>query len=385
MKRLVLLPLLGLTLLASAVTVEAQLALSANDNKLVLIDGVGTVAQNPAVDTVSVIDMKQYPPRLVAEITAPTSVVGPPLSVAITPDESLALVTAAMKIDPSDPKKQIPDNRMSVIDLKASPPQVIATLETGKGPAGLSINRQGNLALVANRSEGTVSIFTISGKTVTPVGTLKLGDDKIGASHVAISPDGKTALVSRDGDDRISMLSIDGTKVEYAKRDLNAGLRPYGLDISSDGKYAAVANIGRGSGDSDTVSLIDMTAKPPRVVDTITVGQTPEGIKISPDGKWIGVVVMNGSNKVKTSPFYADNGKLVLLRPDGSRLVKVAEAPIGHWSQGVAFSADGKTILVGNMVEKNLQVLDWNGSTLKDSGHSIKLNGGSAAVRIADK
>jgi DNA-binding beta-propeller fold protein YncE len=385
MKRLVLLPLLGLTLLASAVTVEAQLALSANDNKLVLIDGVGTVAQNPAVDTVSVIDMKQYPPRLVAEITAPTSVVGPPLSVAITPDESLALVTAAMKIDPSDPKKQIPDNRVSVIDLKASPPQVIATLEAGKGPAGLSINRQGNLALVANRAEGTVSVFTISGKTVRPVGTVKLGDEKSGTAHVAISPDGKTALVSRDGDDRISVLSIDGTKVEYAKRDLGAGLRPYGLDISSDGKYAAVANIGRGGGDSDTVSLIDMTAKPVRVVDTITVGQTPEGLKISPDSKWIGVVVMNGSNKAKTSPFYADNGKLVLLRPDGGRLVKVAEAPIGHWSQGVAFSTDGKTILVGNMVEKNLQVLDWNGSTLKDSGHSIKLNGGSAAVRIADK
>ena len=385
MMRLVLLPLLVLPLLLSAVAGEAQLALSANDNKVVLIEGVSTVVQNPPVDTVSVIDLKQYPPRLVAEITAPTSVVGPPLSVAITPDESLALVTAAMKIDPSDPKKQIPDNRMSVIDLKASPPQVIATLETGKGPAGLSINRKGDLALVANRSEGTVSIFSISGKSVTPVGTLKLGDDKIGASHVAISPDGKTALVSRDGDDRISVLSIDGTKVEYTKRDLNAGLRPYGLDISSDGKYAAVANIGRGGGDADTVSLIDMTAKPPRVVDTVTVGQTPEGIKISPDGKWIGVVVMNGSNKPKNSPFFADWGKLVLLSPAGGRLVKVAEAPIGHWSQGVAFSTDGKTILVGNMVEKNLQVLDWNGSTLKDSGHSIKLNGGSAAVRIADK
>ena len=385
MMRLVLLPLLVLPLLLSVVAGEAQLALSANDNKVVLIEGVSTVVQNPPVDTVSVIDLKQYPPRLVAEITAPTSVVGPPLSVAITPDESLALVTAAMKIDPSDPKKQIPDNRMSVIDLKASPPQVIATLETGKGPAGLSINRKGDLALVANRSEGTVSIFSISGKTVTPVGTLKLGDDKIGASHVAISPDGKTALVSRDGDDRISVLSIDGTKVEYTKRDLNAGLRPYGLDISSDGKYAAVANIGRGSGDADTVSLIDMTAKPPRVVDTITVGQTPEGLKISPDGKWIAAVVMNGSNKPKNSPFFADWGKLVLLSPAGGRLVKVAEAPIGHWSQGVAFSTDGKTILVGNMVEKNLQVLDWNGSTLKDSGHSIKLNGGSAAVRIADK
>ncbi len=385
MMRLVLLPLFVVSLLLPAVAGEAQVALSANDNKLVLVDGVGTVAQNPTVDTVSVIDLKQYPPRFVAEITVPTSVVGPPLSVAITPDESLALVTAAMKINPSDPKKQIPDNRVSVIDLKASPPQVIATLEAGKGPSGVSINRQGNLALVANRAEGTVSVFTISGKTVRPVGSVKLGDEKIGASHVAISPDGKAALVSRDGDDRVSVLSIDGTKVEYAKRDLGAGLRPYGIDISSDGKYAAVANIGRGGGDADTVSLIDMQAKPVRVVDTITVGQTPEGIKISPDSKWIGVVVMNGSNKAKTSPFFADWGKVVILRPDGGRLVKVAEAPIGHWSQGVAFSADGKTILVGNMVEKNLQVFDWNGRTLKDSGHSIKLNGGSAAVRIADK
>jgi DNA-binding beta-propeller fold protein YncE len=382
MMRLVL---LALSLLLFVATAEAQLAVSANDNKVVLVEGVTTVVQNPAVDTVSVIDLKQSPPRLVAEVTVPTSVVGPPLSVAITPDEGLALVTAAMKIDPSDQTKQIPDNRLSVIDLKASPPQVIATLETGKGPAGLSINRQGTLAIVANRSEGTLSVFTISGKTVTPVGTVKLGDEKAGTSHVAFSPDGKTALVSRDGDDRISVLSIDGTKVEYTKRDLNAGLRPYGIDISSDGKYAAVANIGRGGGDSDTVSLIDMQAKPVRVVDTITVGQTPEGLKISPDSKWIGVVVMNGSNKPKSSPFFADNGKLVILRPDGGKLVKVAEAPIGHWSQGVAFSADGRTILVGNMVEKNLQVFGWNGSMLKDSGQPIKLNGGSAAVRIADK
>ncbi len=50
---------------------------------------------------------------------------------------------------------------------------------------------------------------------------------------MAISPDGKTALVSRDGDNRISSLLIDGTKVEPTKRDLAAGLRPYGLDIPS--------------------------------------------------------------------------------------------------------------------------------------------------------
>jgi DNA-binding beta-propeller fold protein YncE len=274
---------------------------------------------------------------------------------------------------------------MSVIDLKSSPPKVIATVETGKGPAGVSINRQGTLALVANRAEGTVSVYTIQGKTVTPAGKVTVGDEKSGPSHAVITPDGKMALVTRDGDDRIAVLSIDGTKVEYTKRDLSAGLRPYGIDMASTGTHAVVANIGRGGGDHDTISLIDLRAKPPRVVETVTVGQTPEGIKLSSDGSTVAVVAMNGSNKAKESPFYNDNGKLVLFRVSGTSLSKVAEAPIGHWSQGAAFSSDGRTILVGNMVEKDIQVFQWDGTTLKDTGTRIKVKGGSAALRTADR
>src|SRR5688572_324286 len=381
------LSLLAVTALCIGVagTVSAELAISANDNKVVLVNGATTIVQNPMPDTVSIIDLSAKPPKLVAEIDVPTSVVGPPSSVALTPDESLALVTAAVKIDPNDKTKTVPDNRLSVIDLKATPPKVIATLETGSSPAGLSINRQGNLALVANRSEGTISVFTISGKTVTPAGKVTVGDAKSGTSHVAIAPDGKSALVSRDGDDRISVLKIDGTKVEYTKRDLYAGLRPYGLDIASTGAIAAVANIGRGNGDADTVSLIDLQVTPPRVVDTVTVGQTPEGITISPDGSLVAVVAMNGSNKAKDSPFFSDNGKLILFRVIGTSLHRVAEAPIGHWSQGAAFSADGSTILVGNMVEKNVQVFEFSGASLTDTGAPIAVKGGSAALRTAEK
>ena len=364
---------------------EAQIAISANDNKVVLVNGAVQVVKSPAPDTLTVIDLKASPPRVLAEIQAPTSVVGPPFSVAISPDESLALVTANMKVDPADPTKTVPDNRMSVVDLTSSPPKVIATVETGKGPAGVSINRQGTLALVANRNEGTVSVYTIQGKTVAPAGKIALGDEKSGPSHAVITPDGKMALVTRDGDDRVSLLSIDGTKVEYAKRDLSAGLRPYGIDMAGSGAHAVVANVGRGGGDLDTISLIDLRASPVRVVDTVTVGQTPEGIKLSPDGSTVAVVMMNGSNKPKESPFYADNGKLVLFRVAGKTLQKVAEAPIGHWSQGAAFSADGRTILVGNMVEKDIQVFQWNGTTLKDTGTRIKVSGGSAALRTADR
>jgi DNA-binding beta-propeller fold protein YncE len=376
--------LAAIALLVVPPAVSAQIAVSSNDNKVVLDNGVNKMVPNAPPDTVSIIDLKVSPPRIIAEIAVPGSVVGPPLSVALTPDESLALVTSSTKIDPNDPTKGVPDNRVSVIDLKSTPPAVIATLEAGKSAAGVSINRQGTLALVANRSEGTVSVYTIQGKTVTPAGKVTIADEKSGTSHATFTPDGKMALVSRDGDHKISVLSIDGTKVEYTKRDINAGLRPYGIDVSSKGDFAAVANIGIGQGDTDTVSLIDVRAKPPRVVETISVGQTPEGIKVSPDGSVIAVVVMNGSNKAKESPFYNDRGSLVLLRANGMKLSKVAEAPIGHWSQGAAFSPDGRTILVGNMVEKDIQVFSWDGRSLKEIGR-LKVNGGPAAVRTAEK
>jgi DNA-binding beta-propeller fold protein YncE len=230
-----------------------------------------------------------------------------------------------------------------------------------------------------------VSVFGIKGKDVTSLGTVKLGDEKTGVSHVAIAPDGKTAIVTRDGDSLISVLAIDGTKVEHTKRDMSAGQRPYGSAVSADGSVAVVANIGRGSGDADTVSLIDLTAKPPRIVETVTVGQTPEGIMLSPDNKLCAVVVMNGSNNPKDSPFFADNGKLILLRLDNKQLTKLAEAPIGHWSQGVAFTPDGQQILVQNMVEKDIMILKVAGDKLEDTGQRLKVRGGPAAIRTAEK
>lgn len=363
---------------------QAQLAVSANDGKAVLVNGVNEVAKTPIADTIAVIDLSQSPPKIVAEIEAPASVVGPPLSVAITPDEGLALVTSAMKIDPNDATKSIPDNKMSVIDLKASPPKIIATLETGLSPAGVSINRQGTLALVANRAGGTVSVFKISGKDVSKLDTVAIADAKSGPSHVAITPDSKMALVTRDGDFKISVLAIDGDKVTYTKRDIYAGLRPYGIDIAAKGDVAVVANIGLGAGDLDTISVIDLKAKVPHVVDTITVGQTPEGIVLSPDGSMVGVVVVNGSNKAPNSPFYNANGKLVLFKVDGTKLSKIAEAPIGQWSQGVAFSADGKTILVQNMVEKDIHAFRLDGDKLQEIAR-LKLKGGGAAIRTAQK
>jgi hypothetical protein len=50
----------------------------------------------------------------------PTSVVGPPMSVAVSPDESLALVTRASKLDPADATKVVADDTLTVIKEVAS-------------------------------------------------------------------------------------------------------------------------------------------------------------------------------------------------------------------------------------------------------------------------
>ena len=361
---------------------HAETVVTANDGKMALENGNAVVRKQPLPDTVSVIDLTDGTLKLLGEVAAPASVVGPPPSVAVAPDGSFALVTGAMKIDPADATKTVPDDKLSVIDLKSSPPKVLATLQAGAGAAGVSINRAGTLALVANRSEGTVSVFTINGTTLTPGGKIQLGDAKSSPSHAVFSRDGATALVTRDGDSKISLLTVDGSKVEYAKRDLTAGIRPYDIDLTGSAA-AVVGNVGAGTGDNDTISLIDMTAKPVRVVSTVSVGQTPEAVKMSPDGSHVAVTVMNGSNKPSASPFFNDFGLLKVYRISGTELAPVAEAKIGHWCQGMVWSKDSKHVVAQCMVENELIAFSFDGKALNKTS-TLKLQVSPAGIRTAE-
>ena len=364
---------------------SAQLLLSANDNKVVLENGVVRTLRESAPDSLTVIDLASGTPRIRAEIAVPASVIGPPVSVAITPDERLALVTANQQRDPSDPARLVAGNTMAVVDLTASPPRVTATLTTGTGPAGVSINRAGTLALVANRAEGTVGVFRIANGQVTSIGKVEIGPVSSEVSHVAFTPDGRRALVTRYGDHLVNVLQIEGERVVKLDRDITTGVRPYGIAVTADGRYATVANVGRGSGDADTVSLIDLTREPYRIIDTVSVGQTPEGIQTGPDPRLVAVTVMNGSNKPAGSPF-AGPGLVKILRIDNGRLSVVSEAQVGTWSQGAAFSPDGRMLFVGNTVERDISVfrLGEDGK-LGEGGPRLRLGGGSIALRVADR
>ncbi len=380
MKHLVRSTLLASSLLAATVfDARADLLLSSNDGKAELVNGVNTVPDNPVPDSLTIINLATTPPKVVDELAVPTSLVGPPSSVAIARDESFALVTAATKIDPADKKKLVPHNIVSVIDLQATPPNVIGTNETGAGASGVAINRDGTLALVANRMEGSVSVFTIAGKTLTPAGKVQLGDAKSGPSAVAFTPDGKRALVTRDGDSKISVLTVDGTKVTHSGRDIHAGLKPYPVGISPNGDFAVVTNVGMGGGDADTMSLINLKLNPPRVVDTVTVGPSPESMSIAPDGKHIAVTVINGSSRPKDHPLFNDYGLMPVFEVRDMKLVKVSEAHIGHWCQGAGWNKSSTLILMQCMVEHEIEMFKFDGKKLTPAG-AIKIKGGPSGI-----
>ena len=316
-----------------------------------------------------------------AELKAPSSVAGPPQNVAISPDGSLALVSSHFKYDPSDPKKLAADDRVTVIDLKANPPAIVATVELGAGATGTAINPAGTIALIANHLEGAVSTFSISGKTLTRTGKIDFGDPKSGPAAVAFSPDGKMAIVTRDGDHRISVLAVDGDKVTDTKRVMTGGFRPYALDFSPKGDIAVVGNQGGNAGDIIAINVIDLKGKAPRIVNSVNVGQYVEGLAFSPDGNFLAVIPQNGSNLPTTHPFYNDFGLLVVFAVKGTNLTKVAEVKIGAWPQGVGWSRDGKTLLTQGMVNKALDVVSFDGKALKVTGQ-VKVGGGPEGIAV---
>src|SRR6476659_1991972 len=112
---------------------QAQLAVSVNDGKVRMVDGKVEVQKTPQPDTVAIIDLRATPPKILAQVDAPGSVVGPALSVAVSPQEDFALVTSARRIDPADPTRQIPDDRVSVIDLTSFKPGLLKRLGSAVG------------------------------------------------------------------------------------------------------------------------------------------------------------------------------------------------------------------------------------------------------------
>ena len=362
-----------------AMQAHAQIAVSSNDHKITQENGVNKNVANPPPDTITIVDLGALPVKVLGTVSnVPGSVVGPPLSVAITPDESIALVASSSKLDPADPTKLVPDDRVTVIDLKDR--KILETLNTGPGAAGIFITKDGKRAYVANRIAGSISILSIDGKQVKVLKTVPLMKADTLLSHMAVSPDGSTGVATRNGDAKVELMKLGSDNITSSAV-LDVAPRPYAVSVTPDGKTAVVASLGDPKANG-ILTVIDLAGG--KIAGTSDIGhENLEGMMMSNDGKWIAGVAHAGSTRPKDAPQYKPNGMVVMYRLDGNTLTKVSEAPIGGWSQGVSFSRDGSGLVVGNMNQKNMQVFKNDNGKLTDTGQTIDTVGGAAAVRAS--
>jgi hypothetical protein len=149
-----------------------------NDEKLAFDADAKPILSPPGKDSVVILDLADPEnPKTVANLPLKNSVVGPPVNVAIDPTNSVALVADSVDVvKDGDNLKIAPDNKVYVIDLKANPPKLAGTVTVGKQPSGLSFSPSGDLALVANRADKTISVLGIKGTDVKVLDTIDMGD-----------------------------------------------------------------------------------------------------------------------------------------------------------------------------------------------------------------
>ena len=372
---------LGLAAFAAGPACAADLIVSAQDGKFVRVEGRATFPEPAPPDSLVVLDASRFPPVIKAtvDIGLEHTVQGPPQAVAITSDGKLAIVAAPTRYDYAA-KKELFDNFLQVVDLEASPPAVIAKVDVGGHPNGLTINRAGNLLLAAAH-DGTVKVVTIEGKSVKLASQVKVGEKRL--SGIQFMPDGKSAIVALRDENGAAVLSVDGTNVALTKERIATGVNPYAIDVSSDGRWAVIGNTGvsRTVDDADVVTLVDVSKRPFRAAQQISVPATPEGVAISPDGRWIAVSSMAGSNLLATDPGRHKLGSVSLYAIQNGVATKVNELPGGEAAQGVVFTQDSQTVIVQFDVEKALALYAVRDGKLVDTGERIKLAAGPVSLR----
>jgi DNA-binding beta-propeller fold protein YncE len=349
----------------------------------------GTDAQGKPIvnaagnDTVLIVDVAEpEAPKIVATLQLENSIVGPPTNLAISPNGNIALVADSMTvIEENGARKLVPTDKLFVIGLKATPPQLIQTLTVGKQPSGLSFSSNGDMALVCNRADGSISVLKIDGIQVMPIGTVAIGS---GVSHAVFTPDGKHALALKSPDNRVAVLDIDGDKVTYNKVDLPTYPFPYNIVVTPDSKLAITAdngNNGSSDGSMDAVSVLDLEGPHPHVIAHVTVEDAPEGLAMSPNGKLAVVANVNGSN-MKQAWFHHSNGSVTVLRIDGKTVTAVKSVEVGAFPEAIAFTPDGRYIYVGNYSDQDFSILKVDGTEVTNTGKRFKVPGHPASARM---
>lgn len=223
------------------------------------------------------------------------------------------------------------DATLSVLELPGG--KSLATLPTGLGPHEIAVSPDGKRAVISNYGDPATlgkTLTVVDLPTLAVVQTIDLAD--LRRPHGIAFLDDRRVIVTCEVNAVVAIVDLQTQRIEHRISTSQQG--SHTVAVSGDKQRAYVANVHSGS-----VTAIDLVAK--TASEPIVVAPATEGIAIAGDEVWTG---SNQADKV----FIYD---APAMKPDG-------ELPGGGVPIRITATPDGKAMLVSSVNGSAMQLID---------------------------
>ncbi|MCM0675296.1 lactonase family protein [Micromonospora phytophila] len=309
---------------------------------------------------------------------APNSVTGPPAVLAVDADGTRAYVIETL--GQRGPEAQTlsdlaPGNTIRAYDLtNGSSPRLLFTGTAGHMPQAVSLHPDGQLLALAGGD-----VFSLASPQAEPsLRLLRVEADRFGdevmleplsddgepivASYVEWHPGGDLVAVCFPWRDEVRLFGAHRSpalRLEPLGPPIKTGKFPFAGRFTPDGRHFITTDVqwghdvegvyGEPADGHLSVLRIDPRTGTGEKIGDARVGRSPEGIAVSPDGRYIVTSNLRMSFRPWDDPRLDRQSSLSLLTfdPANGRLETVAEELFdGLLPEGPAFDADGKFVVV---------------------------------------
>jgi YVTN family beta-propeller protein len=159
---------------------------------------------------------------------------------------------------------------------------------------------------------------------------------------INFSATGGTAKVAYITNSASNTVTVLNTVTNLPVTTITVGNTPHAVSVSPNGSFVYITN-----SDSNTVSVINTSTN--TVVATIPVGNSPHQLRVTPDG-----------SKVYVANAVSNNISVI----DTTTNTVIVTIPVGDYPGGVAISPDGTKVYVGNRLGDSVSIINTATNTV---------------------